>query len=254
MKGITKSIYLNYEGAQVKDGVCVTFIEIGGTKYQVIISGLKYLSPDVIDDLIVSKSKTWSSFKINDLLVVINSTLSVVQNQIITILDSLLIYSFETVEEALAELSPSERKQGLTVFITSESKEYWFKEDIEDSDFIEKIPDVESVVYTTGYTDVNLTINWDDVIPTETLTYREKHGDLDQSIQVFTERPSDILPNFWITYLNITGGKRYIDPQQIVISVDEGPVNYTIFSKKKTIVPTDEGYVEDDYVEDDYVY
>lgn len=68
MKGITKSIFLNYEGSIPKDGVYVTFIEIGGTKYQVRITGLHTISPDVINDELASLVTTYSSTKIEQLL------------------------------------------------------------------------------------------------------------------------------------------------------------------------------------------
>ena len=43
-----------------------------------------------------------------------------------------------TVADALQSITPIRRTIGLTVFITSESKEYWFRDGITNDDFIIK--------------------------------------------------------------------------------------------------------------------
>lgn len=108
---------------------------------------------------------------------------------------------FESPEQALANPDVlNYRHIGMTIpiYYGTTQVEYWFYGGITDEDFVLKSSG-SGVATTSGEIalgDPRLIINWnDDLVPTETITWFEKHGAL-EDVVIQTERPNPLPPDF----------------------------------------------------------
>lgn len=156
---------------------------------------------------------------------------------------------FTSVSEVLADPDvTSYRYPSMTIPIWDDDVnanfEYWFDGGIADADF--RLKTTTGIAITKGIMaagDTILSINWNNEIPNEGVTYHEKHGNPD-GVMVQVVIRGIVSPNVYSPAL--TWGFAFDeDPVSLTIDNRGEAAKYSIFSKQQNTLPPIEGFWDD---------
>lgn len=154
-------------------------------------------------------------------------------------------YLFNSPEQALSNPDViNYRHIGMTIPIydgADSQVDYWFYKGITDEDFVIKSSG-SGVATTSGVMTVNdpmLVIDWmEGIVPDETVTWFEKHGDL-EDVVVQTEVPTPDIPDSpLLGYFQQTlNSYKSLDHTSLILDNGGGDMRWLIFSKGTATTP-----------------